>query len=110
VDATTGDDARSRAQASSAATPWKTIARALADATPGDTILIAPGLYPEPLRIEVSGVTLRGTGARTGARLAPGDRVDAVEVRATDVTLENLWIDGARRGVYGTTSIDGLVR
>jgi len=57
VDASTGDDARSRAQASSAATPWKTIARALADATPGDTILIAPGLYPEPLRIEVSGVT-----------------------------------------------------
>jgi hypothetical protein len=109
VDASTGDDARSRAQASSAATPWKTIARALADAAPGDTILIAPGLYPEPLRIEVSGVTLRGTGTRTGTRLAPGDRVDAVEVRATDVTLENLWIDGARRGVYGTSSIDGLV-
>src|SRR5262249_34939119 len=103
------DDARTRAQASSAATPWKTIARALAGASTGDTILIAPGRYPEALRIEVSGVTLRGTGTRADVWLAPSDREDAVQVRATDVTLENLWIDGARRGVCGASSIDGLV-
>jgi hypothetical protein len=108
VDASTGDDARTRVQAGSPATPWRTIARALADATPGDVILIAPGVYPERVRIETSDLTLRGTGSSTGTRLAPGNRTDAVQVRAVGVTLENLWIEAARRGIYGSGTLDGL--
>jgi hypothetical protein len=37
----------------SAATPFKTFSRALNAAKPGDTILIAPGAYPQDLASEV---------------------------------------------------------
>ena len=108
VDANDGDDARSRGQAASAATPWRTIGRALRESTPGDVILIAPGLYAEQLDVDVSDLTLRGTGSAVATRIAPTSKRDGIRVRAEDVVIENLWIDGARRGIYGSGAIDGL--
>ena len=118
VDANIGDDARTRAEANSPATPWKTLTHAVDQALPGDTLQVAPGTYEESLRIDVQDLTIRGTGAHGTTILEPsgpvaalqrGDtRRDGVRIRATGATLENLWIRGARRGVMAGRGADGL--
>ncbi len=72
VNAATGSDANSAAQAQNAATPWKTITRAIGEATlaPSDVISVAAGTYDQangetfPLFL-VDGVDLGGAGAGT---------------------------------------------
>ena len=47
VDCSTGDDSRDKTAAVSRSAPWKTISKAAAVMTEGDTVLIAPGVYRE---------------------------------------------------------------
>ncbi|MCB5907474.1 right-handed parallel beta-helix repeat-containing protein [Streptomyces pinistramenti] len=53
--------------------PGESIQKAVDAAQPGDTIDIAPGTYRESVRIDKSGLTLRGAGERTVIR-PPGSR------------------------------------
>jgi hypothetical protein len=112
VDDDLGDDARSRAEATFADTPWKTLGRAVQELLPGDTVLVAPGDYVEPakLALTVSQVTIRGTGALpSDVLITTGPTEDAVHVKASRVRLENLWIDGAKRGIFAGPTGDRLV-
>jgi len=47
VDAVSGDDSRSSAEARRLGTPWKTIGRAAETARAGDTVRVLPGVYRE---------------------------------------------------------------
>jgi hypothetical protein len=53
--ATNGDDARSKAQATNLASPWKTINASVAKLVPGDTLRVRGGTYAEAVYIWVSG-------------------------------------------------------
>lgn len=106
VDAALGDDARTRAQANSPSTPWQTLTHALGEALPGDTIMVAGGTYEEGLKVETQDVTIHGAG-RDLTIFEPGDR-DGFRVRATGVTIENLGIQGGKRGIAAQGTPDDL--
>ena len=53
--ATTGDDTRTKAQATNLATPWKTLNASVAKLVAGDTLLVRSGIYVESVAIWVSG-------------------------------------------------------
>ncbi|MEW6272540.1 MAG: DUF1565 domain-containing protein, partial [Thermodesulfobacteriota bacterium] len=55
VDAATGDDLRTPAEAQSAATPWKTITRAVFHAEGGDTVVVGAGTYRESVESKRDG-------------------------------------------------------
>ncbi len=109
VDPSIGDDSRSRADTTHAETPWRTLRQALREARRRDVIVLAPGTYAEALRVQVGDLTIRGSGAPGATRIAPGPRNEAMRLRGTGITLENLWIDGARRGIVATAGTRDLV-
>lgn len=55
VDASTGNDSRTAAQAQSESTPWRSIAPAANAARAGDTVMVAPGVYREQVAPYASG-------------------------------------------------------
>jgi hypothetical protein len=57
--ATTGNDANPGTQAQ----PFRTIARGIATAASGDTVLVAAGTYAERFRWEIKSLILKGAGA-----------------------------------------------
>lgn len=71
VDAASGDDSRTAADAKKRTTPWKTISRSVKELTAGDTVLVAPGIYREQIGVFPS-KTLYGTA------------VDPITFRALD--------------------------
>jgi parallel beta-helix repeat protein len=116
VDGSLGDDGRSRAQAASAQTPWRTLRHALEQVQPGDTLLVAPGTYTERLRIEAADITIRGQGALGEVILEslPNNgpqrpaKGNLVTIAAARVRMENLWIRGGGTGIATRASADGL--
>ncbi len=100
VDAERGDDARSKIEAQSPATPWRTITRALlADAAaPGDTIVVAPGTYAEAATTAVGPLTIRG---EPGAVIAPPAGQIGLAVRHTGVLVDGFAFAGGAYGVRG---------
>jgi hypothetical protein len=90
-----GDDADPATCGGNAAA-YTTIGAALAEATPGDTILVCPGIYPEQLTVTTDGVTLEARTARTAIITAPPRLVQPrtlVRVSgAVDVTIRNFVI------------------
>jgi len=102
VDANLGSDANSRAQAASPLTPWRSITHAIGQSLPGDTLMIAVGDYAEPAALTLlnDGVAIVGQGEDVAdVRITVPSGVDAVRIRGLGVHLENLWIDGGKRGV-----------
>lgn len=84
VDGTNGDDGNA---GSDETAPLQTIAKALDAAAPGETIYVAPGVYPPldttgkdcPVRIAAASLS-RESSARTGARvLLPTDRMPIID-------------------------------
>ncbi|MBP5786630.1 MAG: right-handed parallel beta-helix repeat-containing protein, partial [Kiritimatiellae bacterium] len=84
VDGTNGDDGNAGRDE---AAPLQTIAKALDAAAPGETIYVAPGVYPPldttgkdcPVRIAAASLS-RETSARTGARmLLPTDLMPIID-------------------------------
>jgi parallel beta-helix repeat protein len=70
VDAVNGDDSHSAQQATSPATPWKTIKTATLAAVAGDTILVQPGTYTESVESKRDGsdnapITFQANGVVT---------------------------------------------
>ncbi len=76
VDATSGDDGRTPAQAQNSGTPWETLTHALANVASGDRVEVAAGAYDTalgesyPLEL-VSGVTVHGADKTTTTLRAP---------------------------------------
>jgi hypothetical protein len=89
VDPALGDDATGTG---SAASPFRTITRALAAARPGETVVLHPGTYDEHVVTVRPGVTV--TGPRN-AVLRGADAFQRVfEVQHDDTTLRGFTIDG----------------
>jgi hypothetical protein len=77
------------------------LVRAVNDATPGDTILIADGLYAlngEYLRVDTADVTLRSASGNRDAVVLDGDYVttEIVQVAASNVTIADLTLREAQ--------------
>jgi len=70
---------------------FSTITAAIAAANPGDTVLVAPGEYPENLVIEKT-VVLVGQGSPHVIGTGEGD---VIEIRADDVELSGFTISGS---------------
>ena len=77
--------------------PFRTIGRAAASARSGDTVLVAPGRYPETVSLgsRQTGVTFRGTGDTRPVLDGAGRREFGFEnVGADRLTIENFEITG----------------
>lgn len=72
------------------------IAEAVLQARPGDTIMVASGLYPETVRIDKA-LTLIGTDTGGGLpTIEPDTRGNAVEITSSNCTFANFLIRNAR--------------
>ena len=79
--------------------PGERIQDAIDAASPGDTVIVAPGIYHETLTLDVSGITLvgeieNGERAVLDGRTLDGDTVlaDGIVGAASDLTIEGLAI------------------
>ncbi|MBY0274023.1 right-handed parallel beta-helix repeat-containing protein, partial [Candidatus Binatia bacterium] len=109
VDGASGDDARNALDAQSPGSPWKTVARAIASADPGDVIVLAPGTYAEAVQITRDALTLRGAGAPGDVVLAPPGDAPGIYVNGKrGVVLESLVVQGGAQGVVGNGA-NGIV-
>ena len=97
-------------------TAFRTIARALENAHPGDTVLILPGVYEEALTLEGLGdasapITIRG---EDGVPVLDGQRVSALGIWCEDCTnlvFEHLEIrDYTDVGIGVSASADIVMR
>ena len=71
------------------------LAAAVAEAKPGDTVLLAPGIYQQAALVTVSGITIRGEpGAHLKGRAIEGKA--ALVVRADDVIIDGIECSGIR--------------
>ncbi|MEW6273220.1 MAG: right-handed parallel beta-helix repeat-containing protein, partial [Thermodesulfobacteriota bacterium] len=111
-----GDDARTREQAASPDTPWKTIRHAVSQSVTGDVLLVAPGDYLETgfIQTKVPGIEIRGAAPdmdeidRSQMRIRVPAGSDVFRIRHADVLLENLWIDGGEVGIKAFGNATGL--
>ena len=99
----------------SMASPCRSISQAIANATPGDTILVGPGRYDASSGIVVDKrlEILSSHGAAATVLDASGAMVDAVRIGADRVVFgkpkKGFTITGAN-GVYGGLSVFGAAR
>lgn len=93
-------DGRSRQEATSAATPWCSVARAAGAVVAGDTVQVLPGTYAGTVRVASSGrpaAPIRFVAPRGGVTLdARGAPAAVVLASVTDVALEGFAVRGAR--------------
>jgi nitrous oxidase accessory protein len=78
---------------------YESLASAVSRADPGDTVL-ATGRFREPVHIDTPGITITSTPESWLLIDGRGDE-PALEVRASNVTIRHLWIDGAAANVSG---------
>lgn len=101
--------------------PGESVQQAVDAARPGDTVILAPGVFRESVLINKSHLMLRGSGARTvlappatRAENACGQRGDGICVTAgpggplTDVHLRSLTVEGFRRNGVWASGTEGL--
>lgn len=68
---------------------YLSLAEAVAQAKPGDTVLLAPGIYRQAALVEVSNITIKGEpGAHLKGRAVEGKA--ALVVRADDVVIDGI--------------------
>ncbi|MBY0275801.1 right-handed parallel beta-helix repeat-containing protein, partial [Candidatus Binatia bacterium] len=100
-----GDDTRTDATARNAATPWKTITKALQRVTAGDTIVVLPSsdAYAESLQVVDADVTLMaqtpGTVTITPPITPPSSKNKGISIAATGVTVDGFVVRGASTGI-----------
>lgn len=82
-----------------------TISAAVSLAQPGDLVLVAPGVYPESVKIATAGVTLRGESRDKVVIDGQVLRPNGVVVTAPGVAVENLTVrNNTQNGVLVTGS------
>jgi hypothetical protein len=94
VDAATGDDSRTAAQAVNPATPWKTIQKGVDSAYSTDTVLVMPGVYRETVSAVRSGkasapITIKAFNPADKPVLDGSEIVNSGDWQATTVTNLN---------------------
>lgn len=87
-----GDDTRTPTEASNSATPWLTIANAVALAASGDTILVQSGTYAESVTLNKS-LTLMGMGSTRPVVTGNGVANAVFTVSAQQVHISGLQIE-----------------
>src|SRR5215831_11586574 len=108
----TGTDAGNACLTSSQ--PCRTITRAIGQATSGDTINVATGIYREGVRIE-AGTTLSFLGGWNDQFTQRDARGTPTVVKAATVTTptfsghDRAWVILAENGASTTVSLDGFV-
>ncbi len=80
--------------------PWATLSHAIAELSPGDTLVVAGGTYPESVAVNVTGSTASPITIRSAANARPVVRATgaaAIEVGtgAAHVTVDGLSFEGA---------------
>ena len=76
------------------------LAEALGTASPGDTLVLAPGIHPGPVTVTTP-VTLEG---QPGAVLDGGGQQSTVTVEAPGVTLRNLTVRNSGLSLFDQNS------
>ena len=96
-------------------TPFVTITKALATATAGDTILVAPGEYQEVFPITVTdGVTLRGTNLRstsvkpTNATNNNNAFIMSGDAHVSDLTIKDFFYDSGNDKGYAFVVVTNM--
>ena len=107
VDAARGDDARSKVEAQSPGTPWRTIGRALQAARPKDTVLVAAGTYPEAVKTKRRGVRVQAIGE---AIIAPPAGALGIQIEHPRVLFEGFTVLGGLHGVRAENAKGVIVR
>ena len=110
VDAATGDDARTKLEAQSQATPWRTIGRALrplGGARPKDTVLVAAGTYAEAVRTSRRGVRLQALG---DVVVAPPAGLIGIDVAHARTFVEGFTVTGGLHGIRATDAKGVVLR
>jgi len=107
VNAATGNDGNTPAQAQNPATPWKTITHAGGAVIGGDTIIVAPGTYDSalgesfPIYISMS-ITIQSSGGAAVTTIDSGGS-DALNLDLSDgqwVTFTGFTVTGGGVGIY----------
>jgi parallel beta-helix repeat protein len=90
---------------------FHTITSALQAASPGDTVLVHPGIYQEAVDINKNGITLRGVNKsaiiQAPASLVSNDYALVWVDGVTGVTIRNLTVEGPYNGT--PTDVNGLL-
>lgn len=108
VDPASGDDERGWGEAQSPTTPWKSLARAMFGAQPGDVVRVRPGIYEEAVEVAADAVTLRGEGPPGSVVVRPPGGSPGVYVNGRiDVRIESLVVEGGSQGVLAAEA-DGI--
>ena len=86
--------------------PYATISAAVAAASPGDTILVHPGIYTENVVVNTDGLTIRSGLLRRGwcrrrayVTIVDGDGSDVFTIDADDVTIDGFTIRNGDSGI-----------
>jgi len=77
---------------------YRTLSAAVEDAREDETILVRPGTYDGPVRVDVDGLTIAGFGPEE-TELAGTGTGTAVVVAASDVTVRSVGVRGYRDGI-----------
>lgn len=101
--------------------PGQSIQKAVDAASPGDTILIAPGTYRESVLVSTSGITLRGMGPSTVIRPSSTKAANAcatagsgicvtgtTQNKVSNVTLTSLTVTGFTKNGVSALNTDRL--
>jgi hypothetical protein len=109
VDAATGSDAYTPAQARDPATPWKTITHAVGAVLPDDIIHVADGVYDPangevfPIDFNTNDVTLIGAGGDTSVVDANGQETNIFNILTDGVTISDFELRNAKGRWWSST-------
>ncbi len=89
---------------------------ALSSASPGDRIIICPGIYHDNLKVEVSNIVIEGFGNPSDVKIeALNNTQHAIELRnVRKVTVKNITVSGALgsqiAGIYAQLSSESIIK
>ncbi|HEY8514398.1 MAG TPA: right-handed parallel beta-helix repeat-containing protein, partial [Candidatus Binatia bacterium] len=100
VDCAAGDDTRSKAEAVSPATPWRTIGRAARMLAYGEVAMVKPGACAEEIETRTAGVTFAAATPGSVVVEPPAGK-NGFNVQHDDVTIDGFVVRSPHQGVLG---------